>query len=394
MNPRSQFLINLPSEIIIIILSRLPIRTILSCKCVCKPLLDLLSTPDFVASHLSLSPPGLLIRHMGGNGYGTCQIFEYEDDEFDLQPQNLHDHSVMKFNPSEFIGFSDLELWIDGSVNGIVCLHGHRAKSDDSLYLCNPITREYIALPSIEGILKHSETNEYGFGVSKISGQYKVLRNVRKQRSLNRQAAPPSTFRNFECLIYTVGTRSWRLIHPGKPVGNSHSPFGLFLNGNLHGLQEHAGDMLISCFDLETELYVPFPPPPQPLNSPPFGTLGILDGCLCFVDNFTQELPNVVIWVMKEYAVKESWTKQFVLAGSENFYGRFYDLLYPIQAFKNGDILLNFNNDKLLYFCNKNKACRDLDLVIQGGRGWTEVIPHRSSFLSLKIFDGENVLLF
>ncbi|XP_073309593.1 F-box/kelch-repeat protein At3g06240-like [Primulina huaijiensis] len=393
MNPTTPILINQPSEIIINILSRLPIRTILSCRCVCKRLFDLLSTPEFAESHLSLSTHGLLIGQLGRNHDDTCQIFEFVD-EFELQHHNLHYNEVMKFDPRVSIGFSDGKLLISGSVNGILCLLGEESKLYDVLYLCNPITREHIALPRIEGTVEYPDISEYGFGVSRISGQYKVLRNVRR-RSQDRQAAPDSTTQKYECLVYTVGTRSWRKIQPGKPFGHFHSSFSLFLNGNLHGFRnsENYSNMLISCFDLETESFKPFPPPPPPLDSPGFGTLGILDDCLCYIDNSSQDVDILVIWMMKEYGVKESWTKQLVIEAG-GFVGLFYESIYPVKVFKDGDILFNYQNVELFYFSKKTKTCEELDFVNQDERGRIEAIPHNSSFLSLKSFDGENVELF
>lgn len=386
------FLINLPSEIIINIFLRLPIRTILSCRCVCKQLLDLLSTPEFAASHLSLSTPGLAIRQFGVN-YDLCQIFEFED-EVELRHHNLHLNAVTKFDPSVSFGLSDFKLWISGSVNGILCLSGE----GNALYLCNPITREYIALPRIESIVEHHDEFNLGFGVSRIGGQYKVVKNVYRCSPYN-PAAPHSTIQNteYECLVYTLGTRSWRNIQPDKPFGHSHSLFILFLNGNLHELRdcEHLVSMFISCFDLETESYIPFPPPPQPPDPPKFGTLGIFDDCLCFLANISRDSSALVIWVMKEYAVKESWTRQFVIAVSQNFVCTFYDAIYPIKAFKHGDILLyDYSKGTLFYFCNKTKTCKNLDLGIKDRRDRIDAIPHNSSFLSLKSFDGENVELF
>lgn len=389
MNPTSPFLINLPSEIIINILLKLPIRTILSCRCVCKQLFDLLSTPEFAESHLSLSTPGLLIGQLGRNHDDTCQMFEFVD-EFELQHHNLHYNEVMKFDPRASIGFSDGKLLISGSVNGILCLSGEESKLYDALYLCNPITREYIALPRIEGIVEYPDISEYGFGVSRISGQYKVVRNVRRN-----QGALHSTIQNYECLVYTVGTRSWRNIQPGKPFGHIHSSFSLFLNGNLHGFRnsENYTNMLISCFDLETESFKPFPPPPPPLDSPGFGTLGILDDCLCYVDNSSEGADILVIWMMKEYGVKESWTKQLVIE-AEGIAGLFYESIYPVKVFKDGDILFNYENVDLFNFSKKTKTCEELDFVNRDQRGRIEAMPHNSSFLSLKSFDGEIVELF
>ncbi|XP_073147417.1 F-box protein CPR1-like [Henckelia pumila] len=391
----SSLLFKLPSKILINILSRLPIPTILSCKCVCKPLLNLLSTPEFAASHLPLSTPGLLIRQFE---YDTesCKIFQLEDESNELQHHNLHYNLVMEFDLRKSLGLSDYSLWSVGSVNGLVCLKSYGTEPYDAIYICNPITRQYIALPGIENDFVESPVfYEYGFGQSKISGQYKVVRNVHRHNDLPEERC--SDIQNYECLVYTIGTRSWRSVETGPPFGHYHLSYSLFLNGNLHGFsQDYCGntDMLISCFDLEAESFRPFPPPPPSRELRALGTLGILEECLCFLDNSSEFDGIIVIWVMKEYGVEESWTKQFVISNSEGLVGSYYDKVYPIKAFKDGDILLSWMNYNLFYFRNKTKTCQKLDLLIQDYLGSIDAIPHCSSFLSLKSFAGENVLLF
>ncbi|XP_073146819.1 F-box/kelch-repeat protein At3g23880-like [Henckelia pumila] len=383
------FLLNLPSETMINILSRIPIQTILSCKCVCKQLLHLLSTTEFAASHLPFSTPGLVILQSGTKG-NLCQIFEYEDGT-ELQHSSLHLSPAMEFDPNVSISLPDVPLRIVGSVNGLLCLREYGNKVYDALYICNPITREYIALPRIEGgMVEYPDSSEYGFGVSKISGQYKVVRNI------HRHSNDPQ---KHECLVYTVGTRSWRqVIQPGPPLGRHDLSCSLFLKGNLHGsVQDYCGsdDRFISCFDLESESFKPFPAFPPPPVPPVVGTLGILDECLCFVDIRSEEEGIIAIWVMKEYGVEKSWTEILVIEDVEDFSCTYYDSISVIRAFKNGDILLNWNNGLLLYYNSKTKTCEDVDLGIQiNEQDWIQAIPHSLSFLSLKIFYGENVLSF
>ncbi|XP_073138056.1 F-box protein CPR1-like [Henckelia pumila] len=332
----SPSLLNLPSEIIINILSRIRIKTILSCKCVCKQLLHLLSTPHFAESHLPFSTPGLLIFQSGTN-HNLCQIFEYED--------------------------------------------GTQQSSLKS------------TLPRIEGFVEHPDTWEYGFGVSKITGQYKVVRNVHRNSNETEPWRSCGTIQNHECLVYTLGTRSWRRLQPGPPFGHYELSRSLFLNGNLHGVvQNHCGsdERFITCFDLESESFKPFPTFPPPPVPPVVGTLGILDDCLCHVDIRSEENEITAIWVMKEYGVEKSWTEILVIEQVEEFPSSYSDLVYPIKAFKNGDILLDSNNCNLFYYSSKAKTCEDVDVIgIQNEGGWIAAIPHSLSFLSLKKFNGE-----
>ncbi|XP_073126350.1 F-box protein CPR1-like isoform X2 [Henckelia pumila] len=388
---KSTVLLDLPSEIMIDIHLKLPTRTILSCKCVCKKFLELLSTPSFAASHLALATPGLIIHQSGDEN--LCQIFEFQDG-FELQHSNLHCSPAMKFDPGVSIGLLSTDLRIVGSVNGLLCLWDHKGKLHGALYICNPITREYITLPRIQGAAKYRDV-QYGFGVSEM-GQYKVVVNVHSH--IGDDDAPACLgIENYECYIYTLGTGSWRRVQAGVPFGHFDLLFGSYLNGNLHGcVVDYCGfgDVLSSCFDLESESFQPFPLPPPHVDPPTLGTMGILDGCLCVVDNSYKDLDTVGIWVMKEYGVESSWTQQVVITEVSEFVPCYSDPVYPVKAFQNGDILLCWNNFNLFYYNNETKTCQYTDLVVQKKGGWIEAVSHSSSFLSLKSFQGENVKLF
>ncbi|KAH6765230.1 hypothetical protein C2S51_016479 [Perilla frutescens var. frutescens] len=142
------------------ILSRLPIRSIVRCKCVCKSWLDLLVTPEFVRSHISKSVPGLFVFER------TPQIKPYKFVEFvdELDPNcDEHRWNVVNFNLPFHVPvyFS--------AANGLLVFW-----KPNFLIICNPITRDHITVPfplETSSVL----LGGYGFGVSRISGQYKVV---------------------------------------------------------------------------------------------------------------------------------------------------------------------------------------------------------------------------
>lgn len=68
---------------------------------------------------------------------------------------------------------------------------------------------------------------------------------------------------------------------------------------------------LVAAFDLTTEEYLLVPQPE--FSSKDFHmNIGELEGCLCILCNYIQK--RVDVWVMKDYGVKESWTKLFSVA--------------------------------------------------------------------------------
>ena len=79
--------------------------------------------------------------------------------------------------------------------------------------------------------------------------------------------------------------------------------------------------------------------------------LGILSGCLCITHRDTAIVSCFEVWAMKEYGVKESWTKLFVT--SESFRS-----LIPICFTRNGDVIMEVDQEKLVIFNLKENTQR------------------------------------
>lgn len=75
------FLINLPSEIVVEIFSRLPAVTVMNCKIVWKKSRSLLSTSEFSKLHLSRSTLRLVsFRYDLCGRREFCRLFEFKDE--------------------------------------------------------------------------------------------------------------------------------------------------------------------------------------------------------------------------------------------------------------------------------------------------------------------------
>jgi hypothetical protein len=84
--------------------------------------------------------------------------------------------------------------------------------------------------------------------------------------------------------------------------------------------------------------------------------LGVLRGCLCFLANFLGE--RVDVWMMKEYGVKESWTKLFSVAQYE--VTGFLRSLKPLAYSKSGDeVLIEHDNLDLCWYDLKRKQVKN-----------------------------------
>ncbi|KAL1557480.1 putative F-box protein [Salvia divinorum] len=106
----------LPSEIFTDILLRLSLRTIATCKCVCKPWRDLIESDAFLEPHLSKSAPALAISTPATES-NWFTIFNL-DDEHDL---------ITKFDFPE-------ASTVRGSANGLLLLKNPSV--DRRLYVC------------------------------------------------------------------------------------------------------------------------------------------------------------------------------------------------------------------------------------------------------------------
>lgn len=370
-----EFFTYLPSEIIINILSRLPVRTIISCKCICKSWFNLVETEEFAKSHLSNSTPGLAI-HEYGLKLESYKFFEFED-ELDLKHHELHYNVVTSFG-------LPFDGRIHSSANGLLFLRD-LSVGIRGLYICNPITRDYI---KIHCPREFAQTNPiratYGFGVSRMSGLYKVVRIF--QDALDLRIVP-----KLECHVYTLGTGSWRRTASCGPVGYDGRSVGVFLNGNLHWMVFDQNDVpLISCFDLETDLFsTPFSPPRLGCGRYSVGLFALKD-CLCICDNSSNY--KIDIWLMKKYGVEKSWTKEFVISKVPDFVGKSYEVVYPVKVFKDGDILMAWEDSFLFYYSNKTKTTRKVDLFEP--KTFIDAVVHIPSFLSLNSFGIKDVISF
>ncbi|EYU22880.1 hypothetical protein MIMGU_mgv1a020565mg [Erythranthe guttata] len=338
------FLKNLPSEVVIEILSRLPIRTIGICKRVRKSWRDLLQTRQFADSHLSKSVQGLVVC----NEYLSFDLLAFED-ELDLEDRERFYKPIARFDSCQLI----ISIFdVKGSVNGLLLLNPLSSIATD-YYICNPITREYIEFPFDKRLIDtHFEIINYGFGVSRVTGQYKVVRVTNIRKSI--------------CHVYTLGTGKWRRIDPGCDLGkNEHSTGATFS-------------------------HLPLPVWKR------FQVLVVLGDYLCICDNANEH--EIAFWFMKEYGIHKSWTKEFVIRKSPELvsgYGQSNGIVYPNKVFEGGHVLMTWEEHEnvhmfsnMFYYSNKTKTTTLFDAygvfgLINIGTPM-QALLHTPSFLSLK----------
>ena len=195
----------MPTEVVVDMLSRLPVKTLIKFSCVSKTWFSLISTHDFITMHLNRTlsntkdPPYLLFRHFNEETEKENFTFlSYEDpfpnDHFSkhlnfVNPKPYWQHYEFFNYPSDYIELhcpykSSNEFWfIVGISNGLVCMVDDTPSNtpyDIVQFLWNPSIHKSVFLSSPSVRLPSSyEPMEYlGFGYDPISDNYKVVRLV------------------------------------------------------------------------------------------------------------------------------------------------------------------------------------------------------------------------
>lgn len=193
----------LPEDIVVDVLSLLPVESLIRFKCVRKSWRDVISSPRFAVKHLrnpnrsSSDDRLLLMRRFGvqpGESENRLSLFSFADDNKDTSTV------VKSVDFSIYRGERKPE--ISGYCDGIICLSDSRGY----IALANPGLRQFRVLPETCIPLPSSERISHnaccsGFGYDPISDDYKVVRIWNSISSHTPRVE-----------VYTLSTDSWREI--------------------------------------------------------------------------------------------------------------------------------------------------------------------------------------
>ncbi|MBA0641343.1 hypothetical protein Goklo_025902, partial [Gossypium klotzschianum] len=192
---------------------------------------------------------------------------------------------------------------IFGSCNGLLAISHDEA----GIALWSPSTKECHYPPKLTIGDMYDEII-LGFGYDVINNDYKVVRMLSSGKLV---------------MIYSLKAKSWKRIKDCPYEITFHvSQDGAYANGSVHwvGVENDKDDdaRVIFGLDIGTEEFHQLPGPESDISYKNFGyrSVGILGGGLCvFRDIYHQD--NIVLWVMKEYGVRESWTEDFYVSRDE-----------------------------------------------------------------------------
>ncbi|XP_073049139.1 F-box/kelch-repeat protein At3g06240-like [Primulina eburnea] len=313
---------DLPEEIILDILLRLPVKSILKFRCVSKSWLSLISSQLFIETHVRVSTENSKL-----NGHKLIFTVPYSPSDSDQmqcsvrsllceQPltDTLNIDYPMKHPP--------MHIWMVGSCNGLICI----AENIKDLFLWNPSIRKTKRVPSMDLGQNIYNYVAYGFGFD--DDDYKIVGifSVSEERRYK-----------YIMMVYGLRSDSWKRVgelEGGIPLPNSIK----FASGKLHwwaspDIDTHCKRDIV-CLDLKSGTYGTVEQPDYErdyVNR----TLGVLGGCICVLGDSGD---NIDLWILKEcgVTVRGSWSKVSHFPCIQSF----SLLLKPLCLLPNGEILL------------------------------------------------------
>ncbi|KAI3896481.1 hypothetical protein MKX03_014628, partial [Papaver bracteatum] len=307
-----------------------------------------------------------------------------------------------------------------GSCNGLICLssltnysgisiglYQKRFHPEEPSYICNPITREIVNLPSICINKKESDMGVeiiFGFGYHPLTKEYKIVR-ISYIGLAN--GLPPS---RGMVEVYTLGGNGWR--NTGETTfflkSNYSAATSVCVNGSLHWVQEESREIV--AFDLADEKFhlVPSPSFPGETFNEISRSLCVRRSCLCLITlrggeyNFSgchdlwllnekKEDESIISYRTVDQPYKsQSWSKEWsmicTLKGRSTVHGLF-------ALTKGSEFLLHIGNESIRY--NSDTKTGTTIWVSEDGN-WNRGVPisHINSFVSLRAQGERNVETF
>ncbi|XP_050278435.1 F-box/kelch-repeat protein At3g23880-like [Quercus robur] len=343
---RSRF--NLPQDLLEEILSRLPVKSLIRFKCVKKSWSNLLQNRNFIAkqhyNRCSQTHPSLLAESLDYTIWGSPITPRYF--------LSLHTHPDDDEERTTMVAMTTRLPRMCVCINGIICLAGSFV-GFNGFVLWNPAIRQYklVSYPNFPFPAANC-FDCFAFGYDHISDDYKAVSICARYWNTGN-----SFIYMDSCVhVYTLSTDSWRQINPAfdhSDVRLHSYQNGIYLNGVHHWLgllMDKFGQCeceIIVSFDMGNEVFqITKLPELDNVLREKYKFFAAFNGCLAliYVDKIEETLENVFdIWVMCEFGVKGSWTKQLVVITPQ------LEIARPLGFAKNEELFL-LSKDKHAVF--------------------------------------------
>ncbi|XP_058213035.1 F-box/kelch-repeat protein At3g06240-like [Rhododendron vialii] len=330
---------HIPPELIFNILSRLSVKSLCCFKSVSKPWHALITDRQFVKSHLNRQST------KDNKTQKLILACQYSRNVYSLDFQ-APDPAITELQ----LPYKPI-VTILGSLNGILLIRTGR-----TLRLWNPSIRMFqkFTPPDFP-----SGSTIYGLSYDSASDDFKVVMAIRPSR------------KNAKTVVHVFSARlsSWNRIGDfGYQIHGRTS--GTVLNGAPHSVVERLGaemGAVIVYFDATEEKFKEVPSPDcegaNILVSSCGVGLGVLGGSLCVVKRHYEGHASchADVWVMKEYGVKESWSKLFVVPIESGEFSSYRCM--PLYYANDGEVVMVLDSEKLVSYNPEENSYQTISIA-------------------------------
>ncbi|KAH7849342.1 hypothetical protein Vadar_016556 [Vaccinium darrowii] len=312
--------IEIPGDVLMDILSRIPAKSLHRFKSVSKHWYSLILNPYFISLHHSRAQSyDCIFADRVFNVYTRKSSIHLLSNQKSIQDVDL------SFITSPHV-IKDTRLY--GSCNGLLCLF-----NQSDIVICNPAIREFRVLP--QPPYQTWRTTNLGFVFDPINNDYKVFRiatlfqsdlksydsyddpyEAYDAKCNDTEEVPPV---DHKIQIYCMSTNSWKEIFAMVPKDRPCTNIGpcVSLDGVFYWLAFDFSTcvLVLHTFRMFEELF-------ERLHFPDAFCFRLL-AYLCILKNSLALIQQEVdiqtcgalfdIWVMDEYRVEESWTKKYTV---------------------------------------------------------------------------------
>ncbi|KAM7529081.1 hypothetical protein LguiB_032491 [Lonicera macranthoides] len=300
-------------DILFNIFLRLPVKSILRFRSVCKSWRQLLFDPLFIQTHVDDTN-----RHCQCHERLLVQSTSRTFYSVDLEESSKGNAVLINF---PLRATSDIKVL--GSCNGLLCLLMEFLE----LVLWNPSTGNYKKLPAVQPPVE-DDYQTVGLGYDSSLDDYKMVRIIRIGGE-------------YRVDMYSLKGNSWKIIGniPDHKIfrDNDHG-HGLCLNGSIYWKGHHN----IIRFDLKNEKFSKVPWRRRDMQHV-YSRGGLLVKGRYLGFHYTRQNGDLVVLVLKENRDnKEEWVQLMTIPSKcvQTRLGSTYKALQPVCFWKNGKVLL------------------------------------------------------
>ncbi|EEF44178.1 ubiquitin-protein ligase, putative [Ricinus communis] len=333
----------LPEDLIVEILSRVPVKPLLRFKCVSKSWNSIISDPRFAKLQLKRAKENSNIscnRLLLSTWSPRSLDFEaFCDDDLSNTITNVSFPAIVKGPPTFYVR-------ILGSCDGLVCL------LDDygTMFLWNPTTRQYKELPKPKGAVYRMFLHGIGYNFS--TDDYGVVFASRFTDDGNEETTVE---------LYTLKNNTWRKIEDVDSTPEPSGRSGIFWNGGLYWLKVKGSDCekvyIIVSFDMVEKKFKEVLSLPRHFDPSRYkANLGMSGNSLCVFCECKGSCFET--FVLNINGTETFWTKLFSFP-HDRFPG--FDNAVLCTT-KNGEVVLECDGWKLYLYNPKEGTFRNFEM--------------------------------